>query len=171
MMNGCTLKAVIIAPLRNPKRQPTRIVTTTPRTVAPPPPDGPYGDKTKAPQTDAKAYIEPMDRSIPPVMITTVIPTAIIAKKLVSLAICTSVRALKNLLTDSNAGTFWPASLVSKTLSRLPSGVVCILGSRTEPPKTASSNPSAIITIMRPPSGNFERLKFILPGDDIEVVI
>src|ERR1700687_2298237 len=109
----------------------------------------------------------PTERSIPPVMMTKVIPTAMIAKKLVSLAIWTIVLALKNLLTDSKAGTFCPDAFVANTLTLLPWGFVSNFGSCTDPPNIARSNPSAIITKMRPPSGNFEKLKLNFTGDDI----
>ena len=49
--------------------------------------------------TPARAYTDPTDRSMPPEMMTMVAPTAMIAKKLASVAVWISVCELRKLLT------------------------------------------------------------------------
>src|SRR5687768_513976 len=77
---------------------------------------------------------------MPPEMITNVAPMAMMAKKLVSFAICVRLRALKNLFFSTN------------TRSESPDAVRRNSACRTEPPKIESSKPISIITKTRPAS-------------------
>ena len=76
---------------------------------------------------------------MPPEMITTVMPTAMMAMKLVSLASWVRLCALKNLFFSTKAGTCSPASLVTYTRSRVPSAPIENTGCRTVPLTVANS--------------------------------
>jgi hypothetical protein len=71
--------------------------------------------------------MEPTDRSMPPEMITIVAPTAMIAKKLASVAVCVSVWKLRKLLTDRP-----------------------VMRSTCEPAKTVRMAPNSRITNIKP---------------------
>ena len=103
-----------------------------------------------APQTAARQYIEPTDRSMPPVIMTNVAPTAMIAKNDVFLASSPKLSARKNLLT-----------VLMPPVSRL-----C---TSSEPPKMESNNPSASNTPSSPVSltrGRFEAVTVTERGAD-----
>ena len=68
--------------------------------TAPTPPPGAATRRMSPIETPASAYTDPTDRSMPPEMMTMVAPTAMIAKKLASVAVWISVCELRKLLTD-----------------------------------------------------------------------
>src|SRR6185503_7533548 len=86
---------------------------------------------TIAESTDARAYIAPTERSIPPAMITNVAPTAMMAMKLVSLASWARLRALRNLFFSTITRSVSPlAVLWNSTMRTLPPNAVSTAPSR-----------------------------------------
>ena len=85
-MNGATFKRVIKFPLAKPVSAPAAVAARI-ATSGPLPPTS-----TKATMTDVMATIEPTDRSMPPRMMTRVMPRAAVPTIAVCRAIVSSVR-------------------------------------------------------------------------------
>ncbi len=76
-MKGGIRRRVTANPLRSPRAEPARSMAAIPAgTAAAPPPRGPAGVITQAPAMLASASAEVIERSMPPVIMTTVWPTA-----------------------------------------------------------------------------------------------
>ena len=87
MMNGCTRSPTTSAPFSNPHTRPTPTHATSPTIVVAAGLIGPSARRSSAIDTPESAYIEPTERSMPPEMMTTVAPIAMMAKKLASVAV------------------------------------------------------------------------------------
>ena len=96
----------------------------------------------------------PTLRSIWPAMITKVMPTAMIAKKLVSLASWVRFSALRNLFTRCLAAMRFPSASSVNTLWRSPLGPVSKRGRSTDPPKRVSNAPNTRTTTSSPASAS-----------------
>src|ERR1039457_3487080 len=99
-----------------------------------------------APQTAARQYMEPTDKSIPPVIMTKVAPTAMIAKNEVFLARLSRLSARRNLFT-----------VTTPPVSRL--------GTLSEPQNRESNNPSASRTPNSPVSLNRKRRGAVIAAE------
>ena len=111
-MKGGIFNLVTARPLRKPPHSPTRIQTKMPANVRPS--DCPLFVINKAPQHPARASREPTDRSIPPEIITIVMPIAIT----VMTAVCRAT--LAKLPGEINCGSI--IAIIRHSTSRLIKG-------------------------------------------------
>ena len=88
-MNGATFSRVMSVPLVSPVRAPANIAMTI---AAAGPPPAPPLLSTSATTTDVIATIEPTERSMPPRMMTSVMPSAAVPTMAVCLAMVSIVR-------------------------------------------------------------------------------
>src|SRR5258708_6458745 len=101
--------------------------------------------------------MEPTESSMPPAMMTTAMPTAMMAVKLVSLASWARFWEWRNLFFSAKAGARSPSAPTVNARCRPVPGVRSNSGVRTVPVKAVSSRPSARMTSSRPLSWNFSR--------------
>ena len=91
MMNGCTRNPTTITPLASPHSNPMPRHSVMPTSTVSSGLENCHARNAIAMVVPASAYTEPTDRSMPPEMITIVAPTAMMAKKLASVAVWVSV--------------------------------------------------------------------------------
>jgi hypothetical protein len=154
-ISGGTLALVMSTPLRTPQAVPATSPAASPATIAPQP-SPPTASITLAAITPEKTSTDPTDRSIPAVMITKVMPTAMISSPEASAAMLRKLNTVANCWKRSRANAATMPSRIRKvqvvvSVSRRRSAWRRPVGAGAWAASSWASAGISVVSLIRPP--------------------